>query len=177
MAKKDSLPGWFPFAVVASGLVMIGAGIRSGWKLAADQPPPPPPNPLPPSPVAQAGVLHDWAEGGVLGPHGGGGGHGGGGHGGGGHGHGGGHGGHGRPLVARGGGFRGGPWWGGWDDGVAVTQTCRTWGNPIDMPPAMQIAAQIALGTTMRGSDGVLYRFALENGIPTARACVDSAVA
>lgn len=54
--KKNELPGWFPFAVIASGLVMIGAGIRSKWKLPADQPEPPPG----PSPVSQAGVIHGW---------------------------------------------------------------------------------------------------------------------
>lgn len=37
--KRD----WLPFGLAASFLVMIAAGVRSGWKLPADQPPPPPP--------------------------------------------------------------------------------------------------------------------------------------
>jgi len=52
--KKNELPGWFPFAVIASGLVMIGAGIRSKWKLPADQPAPPTGSPQ------QASVLNEW---------------------------------------------------------------------------------------------------------------------
>lgn len=55
MAKKHELPGWFPFAIVASGLVMIGAGIRAKWKLPADQAPT-----TPPGPQQQAGILHEW---------------------------------------------------------------------------------------------------------------------
>ena len=55
MAKTD-LPGWFPFAVAASFLVMVGAGIRSNWKLASGAPKPTPP-------VRQAGMLQDWATG------------------------------------------------------------------------------------------------------------------
>lgn len=42
------MPVWFPFALMASFLVMLGSGSRSGWKLAADQPQPPPPPQLPP---------------------------------------------------------------------------------------------------------------------------------
>lgn len=57
--KKNELPGWFPFALVASGLIAIGAGIRSNWGRAAA------PAPLPDAqpPVKQAGVLQDWALG------------------------------------------------------------------------------------------------------------------
>lgn len=188
-AAHNRLPGWFPFALIASGVIAIGAGIRSGWKLPADQRPPTPPPPNPQSPV-QAGVLHDWAEGCVRGPHGGGGGHGGGGHGGGGHGHGGGHGGHGRPVVVRGGGFRGGggwwgggPWWDTWVPSGVATETCTTWGDPVAMPAAMQTSVRAALSTssgrpiTARGPDGVLYLFALENGAATARPCATTAVA
>ena len=54
MAKSD-LPGWFPFALAASAVIAIGAGIRSGWKAAASAPKTPP--------VTQAGVLQDWATG------------------------------------------------------------------------------------------------------------------
>ena len=65
MARKKSLPGWFPFAVVASGLVAIAAGIKSNWgrATAANEPPAPPPNPPPtppPPPPQQAGVLQEW---------------------------------------------------------------------------------------------------------------------
>jgi hypothetical protein len=48
MAKKHELPGWFPFALLASGLVAIAAGIKSNWGRAK-----------PPGPV-QAGILQDW---------------------------------------------------------------------------------------------------------------------
>lgn len=54
--KKSELPKWFPFALIASGVLVIGAGIRSKWKLPADQP-----APTPPGPPQQAGVLHEWA--------------------------------------------------------------------------------------------------------------------
>lgn len=59
---KSNLPEWFPFAVTASFLVMIGAGMRANWKLAggAKAPPPPPPPPSAPPPVTQAGVVHGW---------------------------------------------------------------------------------------------------------------------
>jgi hypothetical protein len=58
MSPKSDLPEWFPFAVAASFLVMIGAGIKSGWKTSSAPKPPPQPQP-----VAQAGVLQDWATG------------------------------------------------------------------------------------------------------------------
>ena len=58
MSHKSDLPGWFPFAVVASAVLVIAAGVKSGWRLAADQPKPTPPSPVPP--VSQAGVLQDW---------------------------------------------------------------------------------------------------------------------
>ena len=61
-AQKQSLPGWLPFAILASGFVAIAAGIKSNWTLAADQPKPPP-QPPPVPPISQAGVLHDWATG------------------------------------------------------------------------------------------------------------------
>lgn len=57
--RREGIPEWLPFAIMASGLLVISAGIRSGWKTAADQPPPPPPPPSPP-PLSQAGVLKDW---------------------------------------------------------------------------------------------------------------------
>jgi hypothetical protein len=50
--KKHELPGWFPFALGASFLVMIGAGIKSNWGRAK-----------PPSPLQQGGVLQDWLGG------------------------------------------------------------------------------------------------------------------
>jgi hypothetical protein len=64
MAQKTDLPGWFPFAVVASFLVMVGAGMKSGWKISGNEPPPPPP-PIPPGTpqVKQAGALQDWGLG------------------------------------------------------------------------------------------------------------------
>lgn len=45
--KKKDLPGWFPFAVVASGMIAIGAGIRSNWKTSSTEPKAPVPNPPP----------------------------------------------------------------------------------------------------------------------------------
>ena len=72
-----------------------------------------------------------------------------------------------------------GPWWGTpWSpEVVTTTETCTRWGDPIDMPPAMQNAAKMALGassgnpTTVRGPDNVLYLFSYENGVLTARPC------
>lgn len=49
--KKHELPGWFPFAITASFLVMIAAGVKSNWGRAKP--------PAPPGPV-QAGVLQEW---------------------------------------------------------------------------------------------------------------------
>ena len=93
--------------------------------------------------------------------------------------------GHFRPSAFRGG--RGGPgWWWGvpWSPTVVTTtETCRTWSDPITMPPDMMTAARSALGisggrpTTVRGPDNVLYLFAIENGKTTARACAAVAVA
>jgi hypothetical protein len=86
---------------------------------------------------------------------------------------------HGHPFNFR---RSGGPgWW--WDvpwssEVVTTTETCSTWGDPIEMPPAMQTAAKVALSasqgrpTTVRGPDNVLYLFAYENGAMTARPCV-----
>jgi len=45
------MPLWFPFALAASFLVMLGSGSKTGWKLPADQPKPPPPPQLPPPAV------------------------------------------------------------------------------------------------------------------------------
>lgn len=61
MAHKQ-LPGWFPFALVASGLIAIGAGIRSNWgrpAVAKTEPPTGTPQ--------QGGVLQDWGLGGIPG--------------------------------------------------------------------------------------------------------------
>ncbi len=63
MSKSNELPKWFPFAVVASGLIALGAGLRSNWGRATAAAPPPPP--LPPQ-VKQAGVLQDWGLGGTT---------------------------------------------------------------------------------------------------------------
>lgn len=58
MAKKHDLPGWFPYAVTASFLVMLGAGIKSNWGrpavVAKTEPPPGSP------PLQQGGVLQEW---------------------------------------------------------------------------------------------------------------------
>lgn len=100
------------------------------------------------------------------------------------HPHGGGHRSPVRPFV------RGGARWpGGWwpwipynPDGVTAVETCRVWGNPIDMPHAMQQAALTALGAsggqpaTVRGPDGVLYLFSYESGALTARPCAAAAI-
>lgn len=51
--KKHKLPGWFPFALLASGLIAIGAGIKSNWGRAKGPAPLPPPGP-----PQQAGILH-----------------------------------------------------------------------------------------------------------------------
>jgi hypothetical protein len=61
--RSEGMPGWFPFALTASFLVMLAAGAKSGWRLAGGAPPPPPPPPPSPAPasVQQAGILHDWA--------------------------------------------------------------------------------------------------------------------
>ena len=120
--------------------------------------------------------------GGTLGaPHGGGGpgggGHGGGGHGGGGHGGGG----HTHPITRsfRSGGRRGSWWDYTWSPDVVIVTTapCTTWGDPIEMPISMRNLASSVLDasgmrpTTVRGPDGAIYLFSLENGMPTARPC------
>lgn len=51
---KKELPGWFPFALVGSGLVALAAGYRSNWGRATYRSTPP---------VAKAGVLQDWMSG------------------------------------------------------------------------------------------------------------------
>lgn len=53
------LPGWFPFALLASGLVVIGAGLRSNWGRTAAVASGPPGSPA----VKQGGVLQDWGLG------------------------------------------------------------------------------------------------------------------
>jgi len=112
-----------------------------------------------------------WALGDPLDapPHGGHGGHHGGGHGGG----------RGRPVLSRGG--RGIPgWWGPWwgtTEVVTTTETCRTWGDPIEMPPEMVAPAKAAFGAsggrpvTVRGPDGGLYLLQREGSTMTARPC------
>jgi len=53
--RNSELPGWLPFALVASGLVALGAGIRSGWRISGDESKPPPqPPPRSNSPFAEA---------------------------------------------------------------------------------------------------------------------------
>lgn len=72
-----------------------------------------------------------------------------------------------------------GPWWGTpWSpEVVTTTEMCTRWGDPIEIPPAMQNAAKMALGaskgnpTTVRGPDDVLYLFSYENEVLTARPC------
>ena len=59
--KKSELPKWFPFALAASAVIAIGAGIRSGGRTAANAPTPPPTPPQPP--IRQAAVLQDWFTG------------------------------------------------------------------------------------------------------------------
>ena len=64
--SKHDMPEWFPFAFVASGLIAIGAGMKSNWGrptavAALPPPPPPPPGPVPAlPPVKQAGVVQGW---------------------------------------------------------------------------------------------------------------------
>lgn len=101
-------------------------------------------------------------------------------------GHGGGHpGGHrGAPRIFRGG--RGVP---GWDyyyplpaEVVTTTEICRTWGDLVPIPPSMVQAVKTAIGssggrpTTMRGDDGALYLFTVEDGGIAARRCVSFGV-
>jgi hypothetical protein len=50
--SKHDLPGWFPFALTASGLIALAAGMKSNWGRAKA------PAPLPSSTPQQAGVLH-----------------------------------------------------------------------------------------------------------------------
>jgi hypothetical protein len=50
---KHETPEWLPFAIVASLLIAVGAGIKSGWKLSGDEA-------KPPSTPQQAGVLNGW---------------------------------------------------------------------------------------------------------------------
>jgi hypothetical protein len=109
--------------------------------------------------------------------------HHGGGHHGGGHPHGGHAGGH--PRIFRGG--RGVPgWWGEYyplpAEVVTTTQTCRTWGDVVPIPPPMVQAVKTAIGssggrpTTMRSNDGTLYLFTVEDGGIAARPCVSFGV-
>lgn len=125
--------------------------------------------------------LQRWRQaGGTLA---GGGGHHGGGHHGGGHGHGG-HGGHrfSQRVYA---GRQWEPWWGvpWYPDVVERIETCRTWGEPTAMSHSVEVAGKAALGasggrpTTVRGPDGLLYLFAFENGIMTARPCTATVAA
>ncbi len=94
-------------------------------------------------------------------------------------GHGGGHGHSGfEHHFSHGGGSAGrGRWGGGPWNYVTAIQTCRTWGDPVMMFSEMATAAQTALNasggrpTTVRGPDGMLYLFAIENGAYTARTC------
>jgi hypothetical protein len=113
----------------------------------------------------------------------------------GGGGHGGHHGGHGGHHGGHGGGrrfpqrvFAGRQWesrWGApWYPGIVErTETCRTWGEPTSMDHSVEIAGKAALGasggrpTTVRGPDGLLYLFAFENGIMTARPCTATVTA
>lgn len=94
--------------------------------------------------------------------------------------------GHGGPGWRGWGPERWGPWWGTpWlpSEIVTTTEVCRTWGDPIEMPPAMQMAAKAALGassgrpTTVRGPDNMLYLFSIEGGVQTARPCAAVATA
>lgn len=61
--KAGELPGWFPFAIGASLVLVIAAGSRSGWKLSGSSASVPP---TPPGPPVQAGVLHGWFAVGAL---------------------------------------------------------------------------------------------------------------
>lgn len=106
-------------------------------------------------------------------------------HGGGGHPHGG-HGGGGHPRIFHGG--RGVPgWWGEYyplpAEVVTKTETCRTWGDLVPIPPSMVQAVKTAIGssggrpTTMRSpDDGTLYLFTVEDGGIAARPCASVGV-
>ena len=48
MRRKSKTPGWLPFGLLASGLVAIAAGVKSGWKTSGAKPAGTPP------PVTQA---------------------------------------------------------------------------------------------------------------------------
>lgn len=54
---KNETPKWLPFAILASFMVAVGAGIKSGWRTSADEKPPQPPAPPGPPAVKQAGVI------------------------------------------------------------------------------------------------------------------------
>ena len=76
---------------------------------------------------------------------------------------------------------RGAPgWWWGvpWSPKApSSAPSCNVWGAPVEVPPAMQTAARIALNiskgqpTTVMGPDGVFYLFEIENGVISARPC------
>lgn len=143
----------------------------------APQMPPATPTPPPlPTPGPPRGAYEPYPSHGSLSapldapPHG---------HHGGGHPHGGG-GGH--PHAGRGGGGRrgwwGGDWYGPWlYEPVTTTTTCTTWGDPVEMSPAMESVGQVQLRNSggrpaaVRGADGVLYLFANEGGALTMRPC------
>jgi hypothetical protein len=99
-------------------------------------------------------------------------------HGGGHHGHGGSR--RGAPRIFRGG--RGVPGWDTYEEVITTTETCRTWSDLVPIPPSMVQAVKIAIGssggrpTTMRGDDGALYLFTVENGGIAARRCVSFGV-
>lgn len=46
MKRRSKTPDWLPFALLASGLVAVAAGVKSGWKTSGGTKPPsssPPP--------------------------------------------------------------------------------------------------------------------------------------
>lgn len=100
----------------------------------------------------------------------------------GGHGHGGGHGGRGgrvrpREFSARWQGPNGS--WGPWPY-EAIMQgevTCTTWGDPVEMSPAMESVGQVQIRNSggnpgaVRGADGITYLFQMEGGELTMRPC------
>jgi hypothetical protein len=62
-------------------------------------------------------------------------------------------------------------------DPVPTTTMCSTWGDPIEMSPAMESVGQVQLRNSggrpaaVRAADGVIYLFANEGGVLTMRPC------
>lgn len=65
-----------------------------------------------------------------------------------------------------------------WAGRTVIDQTCNSWGEPVEMTPAMNAAARAALTVSggqpyvEYGYDGARYLFSSENGVLMARPCM-----